>query len=179
MLKNQKAFTLIELLVAMVVAGITLGIAVPLFNVQMLNSRSIAVGEELATAINFARSEAVKRSGRVTICASSDGNSCTGTWIQGWIVFVDGAVTDVASTPVITTPATDILRTWPAANANATISDVNSKTFIRFTSMGALGRIDNNPITITTNITGCKKMSARQITVGLSGVVNIRRIACI
>lgn len=178
MIKNQKAFTLIELLVAMVVAGITLAIAVPLFNVQVLNSRSIAVGEELATAINYARSEAVKRSGRVTICASSDGTSCTGTWTQGWIVFVDGSLTDVATTPTIATP-NNVLKVWPAADANATISDVNNKTFIRFTSMGALGRVDNNPIMITTNITGCQKMSARQITVGLSGVVNIRRIACL
>jgi type IV fimbrial biogenesis protein FimT len=43
------------------------------------------------TALNLARSEAVKRSVRVTVCKSADGATCAagGGYEQGWIVFVD------------------------------------------------------------------------------------------
>ena len=41
--------------------------------------------------LRLARSEAVKRSAVVAVCASSDGQSCLATagWREGWIVFVD------------------------------------------------------------------------------------------
>jgi type IV fimbrial biogenesis protein FimT len=39
----------------------------------------------------LARSEALKRNTRVTVCKSADGAACTnaGNWDQGWIVFDD------------------------------------------------------------------------------------------
>jgi type IV fimbrial biogenesis protein FimT len=46
----------------------------------------------LASDFRYARSEAIKRTNRVTICASSNGTSCTGAgalWKNGWLVFVD------------------------------------------------------------------------------------------
>jgi type IV fimbrial biogenesis protein FimT len=46
----------------------------------------------LVSDFRYARSEAIKRTNRVTICPSVTGTSCTGTgglWKNGWIVFVD------------------------------------------------------------------------------------------
>ena len=87
----SRGFTLIELLVTLTVAGILMGIAVPNFQTFVANNRMASQANDLITAINMARSEAVKRAANVTVCASSNsstGNppSCTGTWTQGWIV---------------------------------------------------------------------------------------------
>jgi type IV fimbrial biogenesis protein FimT len=51
----------------------------------------VAATNELFTALYLARTEAVKRGGRVSLCKSADGAACTraGGYEQGWIVFED------------------------------------------------------------------------------------------
>lgn len=85
-----RGFTLVELLVTMAVAAILLTIAVPSYQNFVINSRMAAQANDLITALNLARSEAVKRGANVTICASSNGTGCTGSWHQGWIVSAAG-----------------------------------------------------------------------------------------
>ena len=50
-----------------------------------------SASNDLFGSLLVARSEAIKRSGRVVVCTSADGISCTaaGGWEQGWIVFHD------------------------------------------------------------------------------------------
>lgn len=83
---SKRGFTLIELLVTMAVAAILLTVAVPNFQLFVMNNRMASQANDLITAFNLARSEAVKRAVNVTVCASSNGTSCTGGWNQGWIV---------------------------------------------------------------------------------------------
>jgi type IV fimbrial biogenesis protein FimT len=174
MYKYQKAFTLIELMVTVTIAAIVLGIAIPSFNTQIQNSRSVALGEELASAFNFARSEAVKRGQRVSICASSDGAVCGGGWNGGWMVFLDGANTDNAAAAVVS----NVLRYWDDIDNRAVVTVSNNKTFVRFTGLGALGRVDNNIITVSARFEKCVNNNANTITIGLSGIVNTERDAC-
>lgn len=179
MRKYQQAFTLIELMITVSIAAIVLAIAIPSFNIQILNHRSIALGEELATSMNYARSEAVKRGTRVSVCASNNGTACIGTWTDGWIVFVDAAVTDNAAAGVIASPpAEGVLRYWSDIDSRASIVATGGKTLIRFTGLGTLGRVDNNPVAITSHMTGCKNNAARTTEVGLSGAVNMARTNC-
>ncbi len=90
--RMQRGFTLIEMLVAIVVMAILAAIAVPSFNSIVISSRLKTYSNDLVAALNLARSEAIKRSGRVVLCKSANGTACTnaGNWAQGWIVFVDG-----------------------------------------------------------------------------------------
>ena len=46
-MKKQKAFTLIELMVTISVLGVVLSLAIPSFNKQILNSKSVTMGEDL------------------------------------------------------------------------------------------------------------------------------------
>lgn len=90
-MKQPQGFTLIELLVALSVLGILLAVAVPAMQNFTIRNRLAAVNSDLITAINFARSEAVKRATTVSVCkSSSPWTGCGGSWSTGWIVFVDG-----------------------------------------------------------------------------------------
>lgn len=83
-------FTLIELMVTIALAAIILTQAVPSFNALVQNNRLISQKNEFISTLNLARSEALKRGTRVTVCASTDQTTCdTADWEQGWIVFSD------------------------------------------------------------------------------------------
>lgn len=88
---QQSGFTLIELIITLAIAAMVLAIGVPSFQGMMRDNRLTTQVNELVAAMNLARSEAIKRGRRVTLCKSADGASCAagGGYQQGWIVFVD------------------------------------------------------------------------------------------
>lgn len=89
---RESGFSLIELMVTVAIVVILAVLAMPSFQTLLLGRQIEAAADTLASDFRFARSEAVKRTNRVTICTSSNGTSCTGAgglWIEGWIVFVD------------------------------------------------------------------------------------------
>lgn len=93
-MRNKSGFTLIELLITLSVLGILLAIGVPNLQMFIQNSRLMSQTTGLVGDLNFARSEAIKRGGPVTVCASGDGATCSGatTWETGWIVFNEDSV---------------------------------------------------------------------------------------
>lgn len=176
----NSGFTLIELMMTVAVLALVIAIGIPSFENQIRNNRSVAQAENFVVALNFARSEAVKRARRVSVCPSTNGTSCNVTdWRDGWIVFLDSATTDNANPPVITTAATDVLKVWDGVGTNSTITEANSKTFIRFTATGTLGRVDNNQVTLTSTVAKCTGQASRIIQVGLSGLISVRRTNCL
>lgn len=89
--RRQGGFTLIELLVTVAVFAILMAIAVPSFQGLSASTRLTSQTNDLVSSLSLARSEAIRRGTRVTMCKSSDGSACatTGDWEQGWITFVD------------------------------------------------------------------------------------------
>ncbi len=90
-MNKHSGFTLIELMITLAIVGILLTLGVPSLKTFMQGNQLIASSNELLSALHVARSEAIKLNSRVSICESSDGTSCsnTGSWKNGWIVFVD------------------------------------------------------------------------------------------
>ena len=82
-------FTLVELMVAVAVAAVLLAIAAPNFSEMLKQNRVQSQVRELYSQLAYARSEAMARGVRVTICHSNDESSCSGTWSNGWIICVD------------------------------------------------------------------------------------------
>jgi type IV fimbrial biogenesis protein FimT len=78
-------FTLIELMVTLSVLVILLTIAVPSFREFVQAQRIKTASFELFSAITYARSEALKRNGDVTLSAA------TGGWGNGWSISAGGA----------------------------------------------------------------------------------------
>ncbi len=80
-----KGFTLLELMVTIAIVGILVGIAIPNFTSIIIINRLTTSANELVTALNLARSEAIKRGIQVTV--RNKGPSTQ--WESGWDVFVD------------------------------------------------------------------------------------------
>ncbi len=89
--RRQIGFTLIELMVTVGLVSILLSVGVPSFRGFIKEGGLTAGNNELVSAFNLARSEAVKRGGRVTVCKSANQAACTtnGGWDSGWIIFTD------------------------------------------------------------------------------------------
>lgn len=98
-MKNSSGFTLLELMITLFIVGILLAVGIPSLKSFMQGNQLVAASNELVSAMHVARSEAIKLNTRVSICESSDGANCaaTGSWKEGWIVFVD-ANGDLANT---------------------------------------------------------------------------------
>lgn len=82
----SSGFTLTELMISLAIAGMVAGIAIPSFTDTIASNRLTTYANELMTALNLARSEAIKRGVQV-IVRRNGGNSTE--WESGWDVFVD------------------------------------------------------------------------------------------
>lgn len=90
--KAGRGFTLIELLVTIAILAIVLALAIPNFTALIISNRLTANANELVGSLQLARSEAVSRNTRVTVCRSVNGTTCTTSSGQGsWVTFVDPA----------------------------------------------------------------------------------------
>ena len=85
-------FTFIEFLMALGVLGILLTITVVAMRDLMLKNQITAEVNQIIAAVNFARSEAIKRGIPVTYCASDNGKACHGDWSDGQIILAASQV---------------------------------------------------------------------------------------
>lgn len=89
--KRSQGLTLVECLVTVTLVATLLRLAVPALG-EVITSASVAASSsDILSELRLARSEALKRNWRVTVCKSADGAHCAsdGGWEQGWILFHD------------------------------------------------------------------------------------------
>lgn len=135
--RRVRGFTLAELLITVVIIGVATAIGLPMMQDFVDDSAASAQAEQVLSALNYTRSEAVKRNTRVTMCHSSDGATCsgqTGDWHTGWLVFVD----DDPSGVVGTFQGTDkLLRVQRALPGKALLKGTGGvEDFVSYTSGG-------------------------------------------
>ena len=91
-MERHRGYTLPEMLLVVTLVATTLGYAVPAFRTLGLDTARTREVNAFVHAVYFARSEAIKRNGVVSLCPSRDGHLCAGSgtpWQSGWIVFVN------------------------------------------------------------------------------------------
>jgi prepilin-type N-terminal cleavage/methylation domain-containing protein len=114
-------FSLVELMVAILVAAILAAVALPSFRTTLQKHRLRVSVDNLQSAVQYARTEAVLRATYVSLCASADGATCStaATYETGWLVYVHPVATTKASDVYTTTASAgmQILRATPALNA--------------------------------------------------------------
>jgi type IV fimbrial biogenesis protein FimT len=76
---KRQAFTLIELLIAISIAGILLIIGIPAMHGFVMRNEAAAEANNIVSALQFARSEAIKRDVNIKFCKK-------GRWRDGQIV---------------------------------------------------------------------------------------------
>ena len=135
----SKGFTVIELMITLSVAAILLAMAIPSFTTMTMNNRITTQANEFLSAMVLARSEALKRVSRVTVCSSSNGTSCasTGGWEQGWIVFNDKDNDAQVDSTVVPATNEPILRYTQAITGGNTLrGSTNVAAYVSFVSSG-------------------------------------------
>lgn len=84
--KSNAGITLIEMMMVVAILGVVLALAAPNLSEFFVRNRLDTATNEFMTALNFARSEAIRRGVPVSIRRVS---GTTREWTQGWEIFVD------------------------------------------------------------------------------------------
>ncbi len=116
-MKKNAGFTLLELIIVLAVVSIVMTFAIPAMQTFTQNDRLTTNINQLVGHLAYARSEAVKRTQQVSVCASNDGASCSGgDWADGWMIYVDADDDDSF------TAGEEVLRVQQALEGNNTLT---------------------------------------------------------
>lgn len=100
--RAASGFTLIELLIAVSIAGILLALALPAFTTWLGNVAIRTNAEAISNAIQFARSEAIRRNTNVRLALDTSGTSWTVSVVSGGEVIQQRAAEGRSETIAIT-----------------------------------------------------------------------------
>ena len=155
--RRAGGFTLIELVITVTLLGVLLSIAVPGMRQLTLNQGVKSAAFDLFSALEYARSEAIKRpSETVTLKA---GANADGAWSTGWRL-LDGAGNK--------------LRSWSVAS-NISVSDKNSLTQVTFAKDG---HVATSPMLTVKSSATVSGVEPRCIQVDLIGRPNSKTGNC-
>lgn len=159
---RNAGFTLVELMVTLAVAAIILTLAVPSFQGLIEKSQLTTEANGLASAMQVARSEAVKRGENVSLTANG------ASFAAGFCVHSGANCTDTGANPTQ-------IRQFDAL-ASVVSSSV---TAITFTNMGELS--PGTPVNVIVSPASCssgKEDGRRRVFVGVGGQVRVTSEDC-
>ena len=173
-MKAHSGFTLVELMITLAVGIIVMSIGVPAFLNMVSTNQAAGYANDLVGAMRLARSEAIKRGGTATVCASNaDQSACSSNdWNNGWIVFSDdngdGSI-DAGE---------QVHRVWsiPAGERADLIFQGASPNSVRFDPSG--GNAANIQTQVVFRKNDCLGNEARQITISITGRPVLDHVAC-
>jgi len=186
---KEPGFTLVELLITIVVVSILLAAGVPAFQSFIKNNRVTGQANDLVSAIQLARNEALKRGVITVVCASNDQKSCTkdkNTWADGWIVFSDPNRNITPDTDADKCLATKdcIMKTSKGLSQGSTMT--TAADFLCFLPTGLSGthlsgacsREAAESVDFTIEAKNCEKTQARQVSVTQMGRTSVATVGC-
>lgn len=169
-MRRNAGFTLLELFICLAVIALLLGMGVPAFRDLIRNQQLAAASSDFLSALHLARSEALKRGRRITLCKSPDGTHCAAEdgWDQGWMLFVDrnsdGSRQD----------GEEIIAVREGLNGMAGITgNLPVQRYISYVSRG-LSRTVGGALQMGT-VTVCREGRARKIILSATGRPRLQR----
>lgn len=161
---RARGLTLVELVIALAVTGILAGLAAPSFASLMRDAQLRSSTHQVLAALFLTRSEAIKRSRRVTMCTSRDQLTCAANigWHSGWIVFDDANGNGLREAGENLILVQGALSDGLAVTGNGVMRD-----YVSYLPSGATRRVSGAWLMGT--ITACKGGMGRQIVISASG----------
>lgn len=175
-LHQLRGLTMIELMITLAILAILTTLAAPSFIQTIASTRLSSATNELLATLTLAKSEAIKRGVRITVCPSTDGATCTAdiNWANGWIVFND---TTRVTNPVVDVGET-VLQVGQNLNDAITIRSTSSTPYVSFGPDGASkqisGAFSSNVVRVCSTSTSLSNAArARDISVQRTGRIDV------
>lgn len=86
---NEHGLTLLELLMVLAIVSILFNYALPSLSKIIARSTNLTLSYQLINLVQYARTAAITKHQTVTLCGSSDGVICDGSWSNKILVFLD------------------------------------------------------------------------------------------
>jgi type IV fimbrial biogenesis protein FimT len=174
---TSSGFTLVELMVVIIMASILVAVAIPSFRTLIVKTRVVTAVNGLVSSLNLARSEAIKRGQRVTVCTSSDGATCDPNvdWDRGWIVF------DEVAPPNATVDAGEtVISVHDGLDPQFTlVGNGNVADYVSFANNGATQQVPGGNQMGTISLCGSGLANEdRDIVINVVGRISLRQTTC-
>lgn len=155
-MKKNTGFTIIELMIVVALMAIFLSLAAPSMSNIIKNNHLATQANAFVTAMQLARSEAIKRGAGVAVTAT-DSSVASNEWGRGWSVSASGTT----------------LQTFEALPPANTLNSVANRTSFQYQSTGLIDNADT--LQLCDDRTG---ETGRQITITATGRVSVADYTC-
>jgi type IV fimbrial biogenesis protein FimT len=159
-MKTHSGFTLLELVITVALVAIVVAIAIPSMTTFTQNDRMTTNINTLIGHLAYARSEAVKRSQQVAVCASNDAATCSGGWDDGWIVYIDADNNNSFDA------GEEVIRAQQALGGNNTLTATGIGTQITYDNRGFVNAASVGSLQLCDNRSGPHGKTVRITTTG-------------
>ena len=165
-LKTMRGFTVLELMITVAVTAVILSIGVPSFLGIIETNRTVTHTNDVVSALNLGRSEAVRRGTPIIVCSSTDGANCSASndWSTGWVIRTTSA-----------TP--EVLRAWPARSGGAGVLSANVSQ-VQFQARGTLPPGAPPQLQLRLPNCGDAENHGRDVSVNSAGRINVVKVQC-
>ena len=157
--RSHAGFTLVEAAIIFVIVAILVALAGPSFRSLTLNQGIKTGAYDLFSALEFARSEAIKRNAPVTL---KSGATADGSWTTGWRLL------DASN---------NVLRSW-TVSPNITITEAGSATGITFAKDGHMSAPATTPKLQVDSAVSVSGLTVRCVQIDLIGRAKVQTGNC-
>jgi type IV fimbrial biogenesis protein FimT len=156
-MNKYKGFTLIELMITVAIMSVMMAVGLPSFQSIIASSRLTSTTNAMVSALQLARTEALKQHRTIAIAHKQGGD-----WQNGWDVFVDLDGDEIPDTNE------QLLATTLFDAVNSTITVVPASNYSRYVTYGANGRVNMGG-----HFTFCSGTNFRSVVVAATGRVRV------